>query len=231
MTEALYRFSDSLWVETAPAVNARATLREDIPGDVTVAGAGFAGLRVALALAEAGSHVVVVDAGDVGWSTSGWTGGQTNPMLSFNRPNQLQKLLGPTCCKQLTEVCLNSADELFSLIRRSQINCHARRHGWLRVHHGKKMRSVSRRNAQSRKRFGVGMTQFDGREPEWRSGADAFVTESGLKTEWTMPAYIKNHSAIAVFELEKRGEVSEMPSWQQSKAGSYCAPSVLRKWN
>lgn len=178
MTEALDRFPNSLWAKTAPAINACSPLREDISCDVTIIGAGFTGLRAALALAEAGSRVVVIDAGDVGWGASGRTGGQVNPMLPFNGPDQLQKLLSPTYFERLTEVSLNSADELFSLIRRYQIDCDARQHGWLRVDHCKKMRDVSWRNAQSWNRFGAGMTQVDGPELERRSGSPVY--QSGI---------------------------------------------------
>ncbi|TAL78592.1 MAG: FAD-binding oxidoreductase [Burkholderiaceae bacterium] len=178
MAEALDRFPNSLWAKTAAAMDASPSLVEDISCDVTIVGAGFTGLRAALALAEAGSRVVVIDAGDVGWGASGRTGGQVNPMLPFNGPDQLQKLLGPTYFERLTDVSLNSADELFALIRRYNIDCDARQHGWLRVDHCQKVREVSWRNAQNWNRFGAGMTQVTGPELLRLSGSPAY--QSGI---------------------------------------------------
>ncbi len=135
MHDSIDRFPASLWVHTAAAIDPCPPLTDDVDCDVTIVGAGFTGLRAALALAEAGSRVVVIDAGDVGWGASGRNGGQVNPMLPFNGPDQLHKLLGPSYFERLTQASLNSADELFALIRRYQIDCDARQHGWLRVDH------------------------------------------------------------------------------------------------
>ena len=88
-------------------------LSGDLHTDVAILGAGFTGLRAALALAEAGTSVVMLDAGDVGWGASGRTGGQVNPMLPFNSPEGLRRILGQTYFERLTETSLNSADELF----------------------------------------------------------------------------------------------------------------------
>ena len=107
----------AFWADTAPATTEHPALAGDITADVTIIGAGFTGLRAALRLAEAGSRVVVLDAGDVAYGASGRSGGQVNPMLPFNTPDRLQELLGPTYFNRLTETALNSADELFALIK------------------------------------------------------------------------------------------------------------------
>ncbi|OAN76599.1 FAD-binding oxidoreductase [Jannaschia sp. EhC01] len=128
---------NSLWKHTAPTAAAHAPLREEVTADVTVIGAGYTGLRAALALAEAGLRVVVLDAGDVGWGASGRTGGQVNPMLPFNSPAQVKAMVGARTFEKLAEQSLGSADELFDLINTYQIDCQARQNGWLRVHHSK----------------------------------------------------------------------------------------------
>lgn len=174
MAESRNSFPNSLWAATAPAISACPPLAGEQSFDVTIVGAGFTGLRAALALAEAGTRVAVIDAGDVGWGASGRTGGQVNPMLPFNGPDQLRKILGPTYFERLTHVSLNSADELFALIRRYDIDCDARQHGWLRVDHCKKVRDVSWRNAQSWNRFGANMRQIDGAELQRMSGSPAY---------------------------------------------------------
>lgn len=125
----------SLWMHTAPDEAANPPLAGDLDVDVAVIGAGYTGLRAALALAEAGTRVAVVDAGDVGAGASGRTGGQVNPMMPFNSPEKIRQIVGGKTFDRLAEASLNSADEIFDLIKTYQIECQARQKGWLRVHH------------------------------------------------------------------------------------------------
>lgn len=130
--------------------------------DVVVVGAGFTGLRAALDLAEAGKEVVVLDAGDVGWGASGRNGGQVNPMLPYNSPADLERLLGAHYAARLADVSLGSADALFALIRRYQIDCGARQNGWLRVNHCRDVAGQMWANAQGWNSYGAGMEQVSG---------------------------------------------------------------------
>jgi sarcosine oxidase len=142
--------------------------------DVAVIGAGFTGLRAALHLAEAGSRVVVLDAGEVGWGASGRTGGQVNPMLPFNTPDKLMKLVGSQYFERLTETSLNSADALFALIKQYGIDCQARQKGWLRVDHCARARKVSENNAEIWNRYGANMQLVDGDEVARLSGSRTY---------------------------------------------------------
>ena len=142
------------WNRTAVEGASSSVLNEDITCDVAIVGAGFTGLRAALALAEAGSDVVVLDARDVGWGASGRSGGQVNPMLPVRRPEDLRKAVGPVYFDRLAEVSLNSADELFALVRRHGIDCQARQNGWLRVDHCAGARARARGAATAWNAFG-----------------------------------------------------------------------------
>ena len=102
----------SLWAATAIPGKDHPCLSEAVEADVAVIGAGFTGLRAALKLSEAGISVVVLDAGDVAYGASGRTGGQVNPMLPFNTPDRLRKLLGQTYFERLTETSLGTAERL-----------------------------------------------------------------------------------------------------------------------
>ena len=87
----------ALWQVTAPDRPAGKALDAELACDVAVVGAGFTGLRAALALAEAGSKVAVFDAGDVGHGAAGRSGGQVNPMLPMVRPGgSLRRAVGET---------------------------------------------------------------------------------------------------------------------------------------
>ncbi len=170
----------AFWADTAPATTAHPALAGDITADVTIIGAGFTGLRAALRLAEAGSRVVVLDAGDVAYGASGRSGGQVNPMLPFNTPDRLQELLGPTYFNRLTETALNSADELFALIKTYQIPCQARQNGWLRVCHNARALENAKASAKAWNAYGAGMQVVEGAELAHISGSKAY--RSGVIT-------------------------------------------------
>jgi len=169
---------NSLWAQTASALNPSPILEDETKADVVVVGAGFTGLRAALHLAESGSNVVVVDALDVGLGASGRNGGQVNPMLPFNTPAQINKLVGPKFFESLTEASLNSADSLFDLIKTHNIDCKPLQNGWLRVDHCSKARKVSQKNAQIWNQLGADMQPVDGDEVKRLSGSNVY--QSGV---------------------------------------------------
>ncbi len=143
---------------------------------MTVIGAGFTGLRCALSLAEAGSKVVVLDAGDVGWGASGRNGGQVNPMLPFNGPDDLRRLVGPVAAERLAEVSLGSADALFNLILRHDLKCDPRQKGWLRVDHCDKAGRASRGNVEGWNREGADFQVVIGDDLQRLTGSKAYKT-------------------------------------------------------
>ncbi len=164
----------SLWAHTAPQTPANPPVEGVVDADVTVIGAGFTGLRAALALAEAGSRVVVLDAGDVGWGASGRTGGQVNPMMPFNAPSRIREMVGAATFERLAETSLNSADELFTLIKTYQIDCQARQKGWLRVAHGPKAMRKARADIKGWNDLGAQMEVIGSDEVCRLSGSPAY---------------------------------------------------------
>lgn len=171
---------NSLWQATAPADEPNSPLADAISADVTIIGAGFTGLRAALDLAAAGTNVVVLDAADVAWGASGRTGGQVNPLLPFNSPQKLRELLGATYFERLTEASLNSADELFELVQKYQIDCQARQKGWLRVIHSAKAHQAALQDIQDWRAFGSTAEVVEGDELHRLAGTHAY--RSGVIT-------------------------------------------------
>lgn len=169
---------DSLWIATADQSTSHSHLSEEITCDVVVIGAGFTGLRAAHKLAEAGTDVVVLDAADVGFGASGRNGGQVNPILPFNGPEQVHKLVGDAHFERLTEASLGSADSLFEFIEKHQIECQARQNGWLRVDHCEKAKTVSRKNAKAWNMYGAGIEFVDDDKLQKLSGSNAY--KSGI---------------------------------------------------
>lgn len=162
------------WADSAPSADLHAPLVGDVATDVTIIGAGFTGLRAALHLVEAGTRVTVLDASDVAFGASGRNGGQVNPMLPFNTPAQLQKLLGTTHFDRLAETSLSSADELFELIKTYQIECQARQKGWLRVVHNDRALRKAEAGVDQWNKHGAGMQIIDRDAVEKLSGTRAY---------------------------------------------------------
>src|SRR5687768_9745226 len=69
-------FPRSLWDETAIAPVNAPPLAEDAVADAAIIGGGITGASAALALAEHGAAVRLLEAEEIGWGTSGRAGGQ-----------------------------------------------------------------------------------------------------------------------------------------------------------
>jgi sarcosine oxidase len=139
----------------------RALTGDDLNADVCIVGAGFTGLRAAVALAEGGASVIVLDAGGVGWGASGRNGGQVNPM-PHNTPEMLRGMLDTTYFERFAEATLGSADELFEFIRERQIDCQARQNGWVRAHHTDAARREVETAAREWERLGADLGGIEG---------------------------------------------------------------------
>ena len=170
----------TLWEETAVRAGPVSEEPEDAECDIAIVGAGFTGLRAALALAERGSRAIVLEAKDVGWGASGRNGGQVNPMLPVRRPEDLRKAVGDVYFERLTEVSLKSADALFDLVRQYGIDCGARQKGWLRVDHCPAARDEARKAAEAWNAFGAGFEFVDGEDLRRLTGSPAY--RSGVLT-------------------------------------------------
>ena len=108
------------------AASARA--RTDFPrlegtlrADVAVVGAGFTGLSAALALAERGYDVAVVEANRVGWGASGRNGGQL--IDGFVDVDKIEKRAGPAAAEVAWRLGLECRDLVIQRIERYGIEC------------------------------------------------------------------------------------------------------------
>ncbi|MEO8136542.1 MAG: FAD-binding oxidoreductase, partial [Betaproteobacteria bacterium] len=86
--------SASLWARTASPDVQATTLDGVVRADIAIVGAGFTGCAAALALAERGVRVRLLDANSVGWGASGRNGGQVIPGLKHD-PDEIDALFGP----------------------------------------------------------------------------------------------------------------------------------------
>jgi len=138
----------SLWRATAPFAPPTTTLEGCADADVVVVGAGYTGLSCALALAEAGRSVMLLEAGDIGHGASGRNGGQVIPGLKHD-PDELVARLGRERGESLARLVGGAADRVFALIAKHRIECAASQCGWIQpAHSAAAARLISSRAAQ-----------------------------------------------------------------------------------
>ena len=131
----------SLYAETAcPQVDAP-PLAGSRRVPVAVVGAGFTGLSTALHLAERGTEVVVLDAGQPGWGASGRNGGQVNPGLK-TEPATILRDFGPELGGRMVALSGEAPQTVFDLIERHQIQAEAHRGGTIRAAYGEAGRRI-----------------------------------------------------------------------------------------
>jgi glycine/D-amino acid oxidase-like deaminating enzyme len=126
--------SESLWRATAAPAPATVALEGGAEADVTIVGAGYTGLSCALALAEAGRRVVVLEAQEIGHGASGRNGGQVIPGLKHD-PDELVARFGRERGEVLVRLAGGAADRVFALIAKHRIDCAATQCGWIQPAH------------------------------------------------------------------------------------------------
>lgn len=164
----------SLWAATAPPGPDTPALVESVHTDVLVIGAGYTGLSTALHLAERGAQVTVVDAHEPGWGASGRNGGQVNPTVKHD-PDELVRMLGPERADPLIEAVSSSADLVFGLVERHQIDCSPMRRGWLQVAYSPDAVTGMHARALQWQKRGVDVAMLDAAEVARHMGTRAFA--------------------------------------------------------
>jgi glycine/D-amino acid oxidase-like deaminating enzyme len=131
-----------LYQDTAEPAVALPLLDGDCRADVVIVGGGLTGLSTALALAEKGASVRVLEAHEPGWGASGRNGGQVNPGLKFD-PDIVERDFGPDLGTRMVAFSGAAPALVFDLIARHAIRCDARRNGTLtaavRSQHARKL--------------------------------------------------------------------------------------------
>lgn len=145
-------FPLSLWAGVTPPRTPAAPLAGEVRADVAIIGAGFTGLSAALALAERGRSVVVIEAAAVGWGASGRNNGQVIPTMTGAEPDAMARSHGETG-ERFAQLVSDSASALFDLVRRHAIACEAEQSGWFQPAHspGRVKLSAARVEAWARR--------------------------------------------------------------------------------
>ncbi|MGB4811275.1 MAG: FAD-binding oxidoreductase [Methylophilaceae bacterium] len=98
------------------------TLQGDIEADVCVVGGGFAGLSAAIALADRGYKVVVLEAHHIGFGASGRNGGQLIAGLACEQ-DVIENAIGLQAAKQVWDMSLEALKLVHERVKRFDIQC------------------------------------------------------------------------------------------------------------
>ncbi len=171
----------SLWRATAITAPHVEKLTGELTADVTIVGAGFTGLRAALELAEKGLSVVVLDSHEPGWGASGRNGGQVNPM-GHELPEEIIDHMGDVFGPRMVQCYANSANELFALVKKHDLKCHATQNGWLRGAHTRPSILKIEKLAKAWAAHGLDLNLVEGNELHKMIGSQAYSLASKVSS-------------------------------------------------
>jgi glycine/D-amino acid oxidase-like deaminating enzyme len=231
----------TLWAATAREAANYAALGQDLDVDIAVIGGGIHGLSAALAAAEAGRRVAVLEAAAVAHGASGRNGGLVVPSLPRIGPDDVLGAYGPERGEAFIRVVLAAPDEVFGLIRRFDIDCGALQSGWLNPAHAPALVANLERRLAAWQRFGSKASLLSASETRQRIGSARFhgaiadpsgghlnplaYTRGLARAASGLGALI--HERSPVRRVEQLGE-----RWRlQTDAGSVTAARVLQATN
>lgn len=163
----------SLWARTAVPAPATTPLSNDIEADVCIVGGGYAGLSTALHLAEGGMKPVVLEARECGWGASGRNGGQVIPGLKYD-PDEMISTYGEQEGRKLLAFAGSTADRVFELIARYQMQVPFERQGWIQAAHSDEGLALARQRVGQWSKHGVDAKLLSRDETASRLGTTSY---------------------------------------------------------
>lgn len=137
----------SLWQAVTPSADHYPAMVSSNFCDVGIVGGGFLGLSTAIALRRRGVDVSLLEAADIGWGASGRNNGLVTAGLKRD-PWEVRSILGEHVGDRLISLSATAPDRLFALIEELNIECDARRSGWIQAAHSTAaVETIRRRHA------------------------------------------------------------------------------------
>lgn len=159
-----------LWYDTSSeAALTLEALSEECAAEVVVIGGGITGLSTALHLAEAGVDVALIEAGEIPSGGSGRNVGLVNAGM-WIPPDDILETLGQEDGERANTLLGGAPAEVFSLIERHAIDCHATRTGTLHLAHNIKGEEELARRAEQFVRRGAPVELLEDDECRQRVG-------------------------------------------------------------
>jgi len=189
---------DSLWAATAPSGPRCAALAGDRFVELCVIGGGFTGLSAAYHAAVAGADVALIEAAEPGWGAAGRNGGQVIPGLKLD-PDELERRFGAKRGRRLVDFAGRAPDLVFELVAKHQIDCGARRSGWVHAVHGRAALPLEEDRARQWQARGAALEMLDSAQVAAVLGTDEYI--AGLldpRGGWLQPlAYARGLARAA----------------------------------
>jgi glycine/D-amino acid oxidase-like deaminating enzyme len=142
--------------------------------DIAIVGGGFTGLSAALAAATRGASVALCESKTIGWGASGRNGGQVIPGLKLD-PSEMRSAYGREVGDRLVKAAGGAADVVFDLIEQHQINCEARRSGWIQAAHATGALDRVRKRGDEWAAEGAPVERLDRATLKRLAGTDAYL--------------------------------------------------------
>jgi glycine/D-amino acid oxidase-like deaminating enzyme len=164
----------SLWGATAPAGPVLESLRGAAEAEVAIIGAGYSGLSTALALAERGVAVTVLEAEAQGAGASGRNGGQVIPGFKHDVADAIA-IYGAERGAAMHALGAAAADATFALIARHGIDCDATRSGWAQLGDTEAALALMATRLSAWRRFGAPVHWLSRDEAAALTGTQAYL--------------------------------------------------------
>ena len=166
----LVPIEQSGWAAHAGVLPAYPRLSSDISADVVIVGAGLAGCSLALHLAEAGIHAVVLEKNQPGWGASGRNAGHVLPTL---RGTELIKRF-PDGGKAFFDLFQQHHTIPFDLSKKYGFNCHAVKTGYLNAIRSEKVFKSQQKESEFWQQQGQSVDYLAGDEVEQTTGSSYY---------------------------------------------------------